>query len=139
MKLFVSLGKHFFFIFLTLLCALVVVASFYRFVIRHDYNVEYEAVCNPAEQACFEGTDENTGDTYFYAKVHKYVPDVPAECGRSVSDCQAASICLPGDTDCSITYCSNTSKLDSEVCAEIVPNEPLDTAPKSVTDTEPVL
>jgi hypothetical protein len=113
--------SKFLFYLLTLLCIAAVAASFYRFVVRNDYVVEYEGDCDPSENACFIGTDEETGEAYYYVKVQKYAPELYAECGPDVVGCESASVCLPTDTRCSVTFCSADTLLEDEQCAVMQP------------------
>lgn len=88
------------------LCVLAIAASFYRFVVVGDYIVEYEGACDPATESCFFACDsEECAEVYYYTWVQKRNVDVRAQCGVDVTDCEAASMCLPSDRDCSIAYC----------------------------------
>jgi hypothetical protein len=82
------------------------VISYYRFIVNKDYIVEYEGVCDPEIQQCFVGCeDDECTEQYYYSDMHKYAPDLYAECGEDITDCETASMCLPSDRECSITYC----------------------------------
>ena len=93
--------------------------SYYRFMVAHDYIVGYEGDCDPAVQKCFVGcndTNQDIGtctDTYDYAKMKKYAVDLYAECGKDITDCKDASVCLSQDRDCSITYCDSSNSEDT--------------------------
>ncbi len=101
------------------LIILLAVASGYRFMVRYDYNVMYEAACDPTVQSCFIGcgNDECT-ETYYYAEVQKYAADLYAQCGADITGCEAAAACLPGERDCSVTYCDLGR--DGKSCESIV-------------------
>jgi len=102
------------------LCLLALGLSFYRFMVVGSYVVEYQGACDPETEHCFVGcNDDACQDTYYYTKVKKYAPDVYAECGPDVTDCAQASVCLPTDASCSITYCSPETALDDESCEDI--------------------
>lgn len=91
------------------------IVSFYRFVIRQDYLVRYEGVCDPTTDKCFLGCEDDAcTQEYNYSKVVKYAPDIYSECGDNITDCEAASICLPSDRMCSITYCDTS--VDGDIC-----------------------
>lgn len=104
--------KHIYFrshIFLFILLPLVIIVgavSFYRFIIKHDYVVGYEGVCDPYINKCFTGCENNEcAKVYYYSKMKKYAPDLYKQCGENITDCEAASACLQGDRKCSIVYC----------------------------------
>lgn len=106
---------------LTPLCVLAAFASLYRFVLVHNYIVEYEGVCDPATGHCFVGCDNDAcTEQHFYTKMRKYVPDIYAECGADVTGCAKASVCLPGDRSCSVSYCAPQTVRDDEKCQKLV-------------------
>ncbi len=94
----------------------VVFMSYNRFIIRHDYVVGYEGVCDPATKKCFVGVDDTNGKEYYYSKMQKYEPDLYAECGANIVDCKEASVCLPNDRKCSITYCDEKIRDEDYIC-----------------------
>jgi len=81
----------------------VVLLSYYRFIVRHDYLVGYEGVCLPAINSCFVNCEGN--DCIYYSKIIKYAPDLYKECGGDIRNCEAANICFPNNQQCSIAYC----------------------------------
>lgn len=88
------------------LVMIVGITSYYRFIIKNDYMVVYESKCDPATKLCFIGCEDDAcTKEYFYSKVQKYAPDLYKECGKDITDCETASVCLPNDHKCSITYC----------------------------------
>lgn len=113
---------HFLLYTLIPLTILLAVASGYRFMIKYDYDVMYEVECDPATQVCFIGcgNDECT-ETYYYAEVQKYAADLRAQCGDDITGCEASTQCLPGDRNCSVTYCD--PETDGESC-ELIVGEP---------------
>jgi hypothetical protein len=121
-KIKTHLREHFLFYTLALFVAMMGISSFYRFMIRHDYLVGYEGLCDPATQTCFVGCEDDacTAD-YFYSEMIKYAPDIYTECGVDITDCEDADTCLPGDRECSITYCN--PDVDGDTCST-PPEEP---------------
>lgn len=107
--------------FLYIIVALVFVAgvfSYYRFLIKQDYVVGYEGVCDLAinTNKCFVGCNDNAcTEKYYYSKMVKYSRDLYRECGEDINDCEAANSCLPDDLYCSETYCN--SEVDGNACA----------------------
>lgn len=101
------------------LCVLAIGISFYRFMVVGNYVVTYEGECDPEAQACFLGYDADSQENYYYTKIHKYAQDVYAECGPDITDCTDASICLPEDESCTVTYCSPETILEGESCSSI--------------------
>ncbi|MFZ2252719.1 MAG: hypothetical protein WAW13_00930 [Minisyncoccia bacterium] len=110
---------------LALLFILMVSASYFRFLVMHDYVVAYEGTCDPATNNCFIGcTDDECTENYYYSKVQKAAPDVFVQCGDDITDCEDANVCLSeGDTQCSITYCD--LETDGDAC-EILTDEEID-------------
>jgi hypothetical protein len=95
------------FVILFIVIGIIGVASYYRFMINHDYLVSYEGVCNPAVEECFVGCeDEECAQEYFYSEVQKYAADLYMQCGKDITDCESASVCFQGDRECYVTYCS---------------------------------
>ena len=106
---------HFFFFVLVFLVLIIGYTSYYRFMIKNDYIVGYEGVCDPATNKCFIGCEDDacTKESY-YSKVEKYAPDLYRECGKDITDCEAASKCLPNDRKCSVTYCN--TEVGGDIC-----------------------
>ena len=100
-----------------------ITASYYRFLIIHDYTVEYEGNCNPEESSCFVGCeDEECTVEYYYTVVTKHASDLIEQCGADISDCESAHVCLPiGDKECSVTYCDAATEGDA---CESIDREP---------------
>lgn len=113
--------EYIFFYILILLIIVVGIISYNRFMVRHDYIVGYEGVCDPAMEQCFIGCDDDAcTEEYYYSKIQKYAPDLYVECGEDITDCEAASVCLTNDRKCSITYCN--IEIDGDVCKISVEN-----------------
>ena len=108
--------NHIFFYLLVQLVAVTSIASYYRFIINHDYIIAYEGVCDPTTEKCFIGCeDDECIDEYYYSKAMKYAPDLYRECGDDITDCEAAKMCLPDDDPrCSVTYCD--AEIDGDTC-----------------------
>lgn len=104
MKTFIS--KHFFTIIIILLVVVVAVVSYYRFMVKYDYLIGYEGECDPAINSCFVGcNDDACTSKYYYTEMIKYAHSLYKECGKDITGCSTASVCLSSDKDCSITYC----------------------------------
>lgn len=89
-----------------------------RFILKSDYVVSYEGVCDPSFESCFVGCeDDECTQEYYYTEVQKYAPDLYRECGKDITDCDVANICLPEDKDCSVTYCDPETNEDG-TCSE---------------------
>lgn len=102
------------------MCVVAIVVSFFRFMVVADYVVEYEGECDPITESCFVGcADDECLEEYYYTWIHKNAADVFAQCGPDVTDCEEAGICLPTDTGCSITYCSENTSLEDEQCENL--------------------
>lgn len=97
------------FIYTIVLCIIIsIVVASYRFVIENNYMVYYESECDPYTETCFKSCEDSC--TY-YVKVKKHAQDVFYQCGKDITDCELASICLQSDRECSVMYCD--SKVDS--------------------------
>ncbi len=95
--------------------------SYYRFMIKYDYLVGYEGVCDQAVEKCFIGCEDDACTTeYYYTKMQKYEPDLFTECGVDITDCENANVCLLNDRDCSITFCDEKTKTGDEECTSSV-------------------
>lgn len=115
----INFRDHIFFYSLVPIIIVVSIVSYYRFMVRQDYIVGYEGVCDPTTEKCFVrcADDACTKDEY-YLQAEKYAPDLLKECGPDITDCPDASICLPDDRDCSITYCDPNT--DGDTCSNEV-------------------
>lgn len=111
------LSDNFFLLILFFAVIIVVFLSYDRFIVRHDYIVGYEGLCDPLVEKCFVGVDDTNESEYYYTKMQKYEPDLFAQCGKDITDCSAANVCFPDDRDCSITYCDEKTKNNDEECA----------------------
>jgi len=94
-------------------------ASYYRFVVLDDYLVSYEGECDPYTQVCFVGCeDDECTSEYYYSLMEKYAPNVFEQCGKDITDCENAYVCLPEDGEkCAITFCDPESGADA--CEEL--------------------
>lgn len=99
---------------LVLLIVVIGILSYFRFIVNHDYIVEYEGICDPVLEKCFVRYEEDGGsEEYYYFYIQKYAADLYAQCGKDITDCEEANICLSSDRECSITYCDET---DGSIC-----------------------
>lgn len=116
--------KNFFFYILIFFIIIVGIISYNRFIINHDYMVEYEGVCDPIIEKCFLGyEEENNGEKeYYYSYVRKYAADLYAQCGKDIIDCESANFCLPDDRECSVVYCE--TGINDNICT--TPTKELD-------------
>ena len=99
-------------LFFYILLVLVIVVGFfcyYRFMIKHDYVVSYNGLCDSTSQKCFINcSDDACSQISYYSEVKKYAPDLFNECGSDITNCTDSNICLPNDYGCSITYCDKS-------------------------------
>ncbi len=93
--------------------------SYYRFVVLDDYLVSYEGECDPYEQICFIGCeDDECTSEYYYSQVEKYAPNVFEQCGEDITDCENAYVCLPEDDEkCNITFCN--PEFNDDACEKL--------------------
>ena len=110
----------------------VVVFSYYRFIIKHDYVVGYQGTCDLATGKCFMScNDDACTQPNYYSEMRKYEPDLYKECGQDITNCDVASVCLPSDRKCSITYCNKSTSDKDNPC-----QKPIDT--QINTQTNPI-
>ena len=109
--------NHFFSFTLIFGIFFVIIFSYYRFIIKHDYVVGYQGACDPVTGKCFKSCDDDAcTQPYYYSEMRKYEPDLYKECGQDITNCDDANICLPIDRKCSITYCNKTTSDDDNPC-----------------------
>lgn len=110
-------SRHLLVLVLVPLIALSAAASYYRFILASDYMVSYEGECDPATESCFEGCEDDACETtYPYKQMQKYAADLEVSCGTDITDCEAASVCLAADRDCTVTYCDPENLEEDESC-----------------------
>ncbi len=95
--------NRFFYYFIIISIVFAICVSFYRFIIINDYVIYYEGSCDPNTESCFESCDD---ECFYYKKVKKYAPDIYSECGKDITECESANICLAQDRRCSVVYCN---------------------------------
>ncbi|MFA7422009.1 MAG: hypothetical protein WCZ90_20160 [Melioribacteraceae bacterium] len=111
------LKNNFFSLILSFATVVVIFLSYDRFIVRHDYVVGYEGNCDKATESCFVGCeDDECTVEYYYTKMQKYQPDLYAECGLDITNCEYADACLSGDRECSKIYCDEKTKTEDEIC-----------------------
>ncbi|MBU0999247.1 hypothetical protein KKG24_02995 [Patescibacteria group bacterium] len=122
---YIHFRENFFFYVLALLIIMIGIVSYYRFMVNHDYLVRYEGTCDPVTEKCFTGCeDDDCTEMFYYSEMVKYAPDLYRECGDDITDCEAASICLSEDRECSVDYCD--VDLDDNIC--VIPVGKTDTS-----------
>jgi len=130
------LRQHFFSFTLVALLAFVMLVSYVRFMVLHDYVVAYEGDCDPYTESCFVGCeDDECTEEYYYFLIQKYAPNVQAQCGPDITDCDAAYECLPEDGEqCEITYCDPI--VDGEETCELFTEADMESETESEEMTE---
>ncbi|KKR41869.1 hypothetical protein A2356_03740 [Candidatus Nomurabacteria bacterium RIFOXYB1_FULL_39_16] len=129
--------KNFFPYILILLTIAVGITSYSRLFINQDYLVEYEGECDPIIEECFVGCeDDECTEEYYYTQIIKYAPDLYKQCGKDITDCESANICLPDDKICSITYCD--IETDKDICELITKEQDIEDNNEEYTE-EPLL
>lgn len=101
------LRDNFFSYILLGLIVVVALVSYVRFMVLGDYIVAYEGDCDPYTESCFIGCeDDECTEEYYYSSVQKYAPNLEAQCGTDITNCDAAYECLSEDgSHCEIMYC----------------------------------
>ena len=110
------------------LITILIIWTYARFMIQHDYIVAYEGACDVATDSCFIGCeDDECTSTYYFAQVRKQANNLYAQCGPNITDCDNANGCLlQNDEGCSVTYCD--PEVDGDACETITmrPLQPLE-------------
>ncbi len=89
--------------------------SYFRFIVNHDYMVGYNGTCDPTKENCFIACEDDACiKESYYSEVMKYASDLYRECGKDITNCEAANACLLGDKECSVTYCD--TKISGNNC-----------------------
>ena len=105
-----------------LILSIVVVAAYryYDYVINENFVFQVNTFCNPSAENCFAAADSTNNDTSFgqtpYEKVsitERYAPVCLQE--HTCTDFVCPQI-PQGKGACSIKYCTNTGKIDGEIC-----------------------
>lgn len=113
------LNSHTLLYFLVLSIFITSVASYYRFIIRSDFIVEYESICDPTTERCFVKCGDNgCAEKHYYFNVRKYAPELYSECGNDITGCKSATTCLSDDHGCLITYCD--LRISGNNCSSLV-------------------
>jgi hypothetical protein len=114
-----NLKKYFLLYTIIPLMVLSVASSYYRFMVIEDYIAEYEVDCNPEENTCFIGCeDDNCSINYYYSVVTKKASNLLMQCGPDITNCQSAQTCLATDgEDCTINYC--VLAINGDICEMI--------------------
>ena len=90
------------------LLILTIAATYYRFMIINDYIVFYEGECDPYENSCFVGCeDEECNEEYFYTKIERHASGIARLCDDDIVDCEFANMCTHEELQCRIEYCSS--------------------------------
>lgn len=112
--------KNIFFYFMIVAVVIVGAIAYYRFVVKWDYIVEYEGICDPATNDCFIYCEDDD-ECYYYSIKTKYAPDLYSQCGEDITDCESAEVCFPNDRNCSTTYCD--IETDGDDCEMLTKEE----------------
>lgn len=100
-------GRYFLIYSIIPLLLLSIGASYTRTFIQSDFNVGYEAECNPERESCFLGCeDEECTSTYPYKYIVKHATDIKSACSDTVAECAEAQKCSETDSYCEIEYCT---------------------------------
>ena len=87
----------------------IVVITFYKVFILHDYLISYEVSCDPSVENCFiVECDQETGegcDVSDSEKYYKLVEKKEFNAIKCPSDDSNCLLCQKDETDCTITLC----------------------------------
>lgn len=122
-------ARHWFSLVFVLALILSVGATAYRVFAVKSYFIELETVCSPETEACFAwdvcdtedgfcGEEDVPIDTEYYKYVERPASAFPAECasGSMEAPICADLSCLPGESDCTETFCGEETAEEGDVC-----------------------
>lgn len=99
---------------LVALVVLSVSASYYRFMVLHDYLVQAEVDCDPSHESCFvwecdpeeeECTGNPDEDTWYYKIAYRNAKNIPA-CDAEDETCDHFTCPEEGEAECREVLCS---------------------------------
>lgn len=114
-----QLANRIFYIILALLILGSIGATFYKIVIKKDYQIVAETSCDIETEAekCFSYTDEESGEVSYYKLVSKNAADIVAcEATEERLGCNEELSCVEGEELCSYTYCDPENLEEGEAC-----------------------
>jgi hypothetical protein len=108
-------------IFYTILILLIlgsVGVTFYKIVIKKDYQIIAETSCDiETEEGCFVYTDEETGEVSYYKQISKNAQSIYlCEATEEKLGCNEELSCVEGEENCSYTYCDPENLEEGEEC-----------------------
>ena len=99
-------------------------ASYYRFMVIHDYVIVAEVDCDPTSESCFvwqcdpavegECTGDPEDDTWYYKITERDAQNIPA-CDSEDDTCERFACDPETEADCSVTFCSEESLVEQEI------------------------
>jgi hypothetical protein len=107
----------------SLLIVLSVSASYYRYMVLHDYLVQAEVDCDPTYESCFvwecdpeeeECTGDPEEDTWYYKFAYRNAKNVPS-CEQTSETCDLFTCPEGGEEECREVLCSADALLEYHV------------------------
>lgn len=117
-----------FYMILVLLIIGSVGVTFFKIVIKKDYQILAETSCDPKTEKCFARTCDPTSDstcpaieadrTTYYKIISKNASSIAlCEATTDKIGCDTELSCTSNEISCSYTYCNPDELIDGEVCA----------------------
>lgn len=105
---------------IVLLLILVSAASYYRFMVAHDFLVLHDLECDPVLESCFiycEAGGYDCEEPDYYYLVEREAAELIKLCGSELkpSECDAAYECVLGEEFCETIFCDPEFDLDKGV------------------------
>lgn len=104
-----------------------VAATFWRYIVKHDYIVQAQTDCDPENQNCFvwkcdpmslEEGEKCTGnpenDIWYYKIIHRNAKNIPL-CDPNDENC-AALVCEKNEVECEEELCTAENVPEGEEC-----------------------
>ena len=102
-------------------------ASYYRYMVLHDYIIEAQIDCDPTLESCFvwvcdlEAGEECTGnedeDTWYYKYIYRNAKNIPL-CDPKEEGCDALICPEGGELECERINCTSESLASYEITGE---------------------
>ena len=106
-----------------------VTATFLKYYVYKDYQIEAQVSCDINTEKCFQTACDNTVESScatttdgtsvsYYKKISKNASSVmTCENSKEKTGCTGELSCTSGEKDCAVMYCSTSTLGDGEECA----------------------
>jgi len=117
-------SKFFLIVFFSLV-SVVMVVSYYKYMVLNDYYIKIQTDCDPSIETCFVAVCEPSSDTecpsdpalqtQYYKFIEKKAVNIPL-CNQSETDCPLLS--CEKNEDCRVIFCDENIVPEGESCSD---------------------